>query len=452
MNDWFEAEQRIERAQQLSESQRWVEALTEIEAALEINPNNASWNAQRGLILEELDRSEEAAEAYEHSLELEPGDPDVSVAYGAVLTRLGRLARALEVFEDLAKTCPDFEPAYCHRIRIYTELGRHDQAEEMFYLAQELNEECPQCFFNMGASLAARGRTDRALYCWQRVLELEPNCIGVNRHIAQAYRAQGQLDRAREYLLAEVRNDPGNTDLLCELAELTLEAGQVGAAVAKYAQILELDPDHRDARFALGKIWLLRDRPARALECFEALDSCPEESAELPDFEWRVGEALFQLGRFAEAAERLARAAGEDDANPKILMLLGNSLLADKKPDQATDWYRRILALEARNSLAHHKLGVCLFQLGRHAAGLDHCLEAIRYRPDFVVAMYNAAVAHIHLGHWREARRMLERALRHDPRNENLQQLAKRLWRYRLRRHVDRLLATIGLVRGRPLR
>jgi len=58
MNDWLEAEQRVERAQQLSESHRWAEALTELDAALAIHPTNALWHAQRGYLLEELDRTD----------------------------------------------------------------------------------------------------------------------------------------------------------------------------------------------------------------------------------------------------------------------------------------------------------------------------------------------------------------------------------------------------------
>ena len=73
MGDWFEAEQRLERTQQLFESQRWAEALAELEAALSINPGKASWHAQHGFLLEELDRLEEAVGAYTRSLELEPG-------------------------------------------------------------------------------------------------------------------------------------------------------------------------------------------------------------------------------------------------------------------------------------------------------------------------------------------------------------------------------------------
>ena len=100
MNDWLEAEQRIERAQEFSESQRWEEALAELEAALAINPSVAIWHAQRGYLLEELDRPADAVPAYERALELEPGDPDVAMALAVALTRLRRYARALKVFRN----------------------------------------------------------------------------------------------------------------------------------------------------------------------------------------------------------------------------------------------------------------------------------------------------------------------------------------------------------------
>ena len=433
MNDWFEAEQRIERAQQLSESFRWAEALAEIDAALAINPHNATWHAQRGGILEELDRIEDAAEAYRVSFSLDADDRDVAVALGMVLARLGRLANALEIFDQLAKTYPDFEPAYCHRIYVYTELGRHEQAEEMFYLAQELDDVCPHCFFNVGISLLARGQVDRAIYCWKRVLELDSNYYGVNRRIGQAYRTRGQLDRAKEYYLRELRNDAGNTDLLFDLAELTAESGRLAMAAAKFAQIVELDPEHLEARFALGKIWLLRRRLTEAVECFQAIERTISGEPELPEFQWRFGEALFQLKRYEEATRRLQTAADQQTGNAVVLLLLGNCHLANRNPAKAADAFRRVLAIDARNAYAHHNLGVCLFQVGRQEAGLKHCLEAVRFKPDYVVAMHNAAVAYVQMGEWRQARSMLARALRADPKNDAARKLRSKLWRLRVR-------------------
>lgn len=445
MNDWFEAEQRIERAQQLSESLRWAEALAEIDAALAINPHNAAWHAQRGCILEELDRVEDAAEAYRESLALDEGDRDVAVALGMVLARLGRLANALQVFEQLAKIYSDFEPAFCHRIYVYTELGRHDQAEEMFYLAQELDDACPHCFFNIGISLLARGQVDRAVFCWKRVLELDANYYGVCRRIGQAYRTRGQLAQAKEYYLKELRNDAGNTDLLFDLAELTAESGRLAMAAAKFAQIVELDPEHLEARFALAKIWLLRGRPAEALECFKAIERTVSGEPELPEFEWRFGEALFQLKRYDEASRRLKIAADKQPGNAVVLMLLGNCCLASERPDKAADAFRRVLAVDASNAHAHHNLGVCLFRLGRQDSGLEHCLEAVRFKPDYVVAMHNAAVAYAQMGRWRQARGMLQRAIRTDPKNAPVRKLRSKLWRLRVRHILRKIQNLLGL-------
>ncbi len=441
MNDWFEAEQRVERAQQLSESQHWEEALAEIDVALSINPNNALWHAHRGGLLEELERWGEAADAYKASLDLEPGEADVTMAWGVALTQLGRFSAALEVFEELTKSHPDFEPGYCHRINIYTELGRHAQAEEMFYLAQELDDSCPHCFFSIGISLAARGQTDRAIYCWQRVLELEPDYVGVNRRIAQGYRSQGKTDQAREYFLCELRDDPGNTELLFELADLALESGDTATAAAKCAQILELDPSHIGSLFALGNIWLRRGHPGRALACFKRVEELTEDDVPLPGFNRRVGETLIALGRFSEARDRLVKAADQDPEGIEVRMMLGRCLLTMDKLDSASDAFRRVLALDAGNAPAHHLLAVCLLRSERPDSALEHCLCALRFQPDHVAAMATAIRSYLELARWREARSMLRRASRIEPNHAELQRIGKTLWRYRLAHLRDRVVA-----------
>ena len=121
------------------------------------------------------------------------------------------------------------------------------------------------------------------------------------------------------------------------------------------------------------------------------------------------------------------------------MMLLGDALLATNKASDAADRYRRVLAIDAHNSFAHHKLGICLLKSGRADAALEHCLCAVRGNPGFGGAMFSAAIAHMRLGQWRAARDMLGRAagaLRDDG---PVRQIRKRLWRYQLRYYLDRL-------------
>ncbi len=451
MNEWFEAEQRVERAQRLTESQRFEEALAEIDGAISINPNNATWHAQRGYVLEELDRPEIAAEAYTRSLEIESDDREVSIALGLVLSRLGRHTQALEILDQVALNHPEFEPAYCYRIAIYTELGRHDQAEEMFYLAQGIDDECPHCFFNIGTSLLARGETKRAIFCWHRVLQLEPEYVGVNRRIAQAYRKKGELKRAREYFLEELRDDPGNTDLMFELADMMLEAGQVSAAMAKLTQIIELEPESTEARFTLGQIWLRKGNAEKAIECFQEVIAYSDINPLPIGFDRVMGLAYFQAGRWDDALEPLQKASEQDEANVNVLMTLGHCLLAVKKCAEAADWYRRALAHDAENALAHHNLGLCLFKCGKFEAGLAQYEEAIRFKPDFAMAMHNATLGYIQLGQWGKAREMIDRALKHDPVNAPIRRLSRQMWRYRLRRFAQSVIRPFTKLFKRPI-
>ena len=67
MNDWSDAERRVEKAQQFFEQRKWSDALREIRVATDINPHNASWFFNMGLILDEMGRFEEALQAYFHA-------------------------------------------------------------------------------------------------------------------------------------------------------------------------------------------------------------------------------------------------------------------------------------------------------------------------------------------------------------------------------------------------
>jgi tetratricopeptide (TPR) repeat protein len=442
MNEWFEAEQCVERAQQLYESRRWEEALHEIERALEINPLNASWHAQRGFLLDEMHRVEDAVEAYQRALDLEPDEDEIALSLGTALVRLGKYLQAISVFEVLAKRHPGFEPAYCHRIQIYAELGQHELAEQMFYLAQQIDDRCPHCFFHLGGSLAERKHYDRAVFCWNRVLEIDPAYPAVRQRVAQVRRTQKRYDEAHEYLLDELRDDPGNIDLLLDLADLAIERKDYEAAATRFSQIEELDPSFAEAHYAHGKLLLLIDEAERALKCFETVRHLGRVS-DMPEFDLHIGEAYLHVGRLTDARRHLHQATRRDARSIPARILLGNCLLALDEPEKAALQYRRALSIDATHAVAHHNLAACLFKGGNYRGGLSHCLDALNHAPDYAMAMHKATLAYLHLGCWREARSMLRRAMRNAPDDEDLRDLAGRFWRYRVRRFLSRLTSLL---------
>ena len=248
-NDWSDAEQRVERAQELFDQRKWQEALDELLLATTINPYNAGWFFNIGLTLDEMGRLDEAIEAYRQALKIEKDDVQALHHLGTDLQQTHRFAEAIEIFEQIEAIDPAIESAYCGRILCYSELNQHEKAEETFYLARLYKAHCPACYFNMGCSLAERGLYDKAIFCWTKTLdfsvrgrkwrgkwkrdcpERRRSAIGnrgdsssagtlpsseelndlygeVHVRIAQALWSKGELEDARQHFVLGLRQDP----------------------------------------------------------------------------------------------------------------------------------------------------------------------------------------------------------------------------------------------------
>ena len=123
MNDWYDAEQRVERAKELFDQRKWSEALDELQEAVSLNPYNAGWFFNIGLTLDEMERFDEAVKAYRQALEIDPEDVDALSHLGADLARVGHHKDALKTFEQIEAIDSSYEPSYCTRIDIYRQLG-----------------------------------------------------------------------------------------------------------------------------------------------------------------------------------------------------------------------------------------------------------------------------------------------------------------------------------------
>src|SRR6185369_1129215 len=99
MNDWNDAERRVERAQELYEQRKLTEAVEELRAAISINPYNSGWFYNLGLTLDELDRPGEAVDAYTQALEIDPNDLHTLNRLGMAQHRIARFRQALATFQ-----------------------------------------------------------------------------------------------------------------------------------------------------------------------------------------------------------------------------------------------------------------------------------------------------------------------------------------------------------------
>jgi superkiller protein 3 len=424
MNEWTDAEARVERARDLYDRGRWAEAAAELRAAIEINPHNADWHFNLALTLDAMEEYERAADAYRAAIDLEPQDVETLNCLGMDMTRMGRYAEALGCFEQIDRIDPDYEPAYCNRIITYTEIGEHDKAELMFYMARQLKEHCPLCYYNIGSSFFARQQYAKAIHCWEQALSMDTELPGANARIAEAHWAAGDLARARRHYAAELSLNPGDVDVLLDFGRLLMELKEHEEAGEKFRRVLEQAPEHAAAHFALGQLALARDRLVEAEDQFRLV---LRVDADYPGAHARLGQLLLRRGETQLAAKHLLAELKRCGDQPAMLRELGQLLIEAQQVRQAGEALRRLVTLAPDDAHAHHNLAVSCFMLGELDDGISHCRRALKLKSDYPLALYNLALAHLQKNMTRRARRYASKALALAPTDEQVRRLCGRL-------------------------
>jgi len=233
-------------------------------------------------------------------------------------------------------------------------------------------------------------------------------------------------------------------------------AGRLDEAQALYHAILQADPNHAAANYALGMLHVQARRPAEAISF---LLTALKADSQTPDFWLGYFEALLQMGRTEEAraalvsgrkqglagaaveefAERLDAAMGAE-AERELLATLqrGDATLAqrmargltEKFPARGGPWkvYGALLWAEGRvdealaamqvsarllprDAEAHCNLGLTLTKLERFADAETHLRRALEIDPAFSIAHYRLGMTYSLQGRLDEAAASLRRGL-----------------------------------------
>ena len=452
MNDWDDAERRVERAQELFEQRRWSEALEELRAATDINPYNAGWHFNIGLTLDEMQRFPEAIDAYRRALEVDPNDLHAMTHLGIDLRRVGNPEEAIGTFERIEAADPSFEPSYCHRILAYADLGDHERAEEMFYTARLFKDQCPDCYHNLGLTLLERGKIDKAVWCFRRARDLDENYPEIELRIAGALWQKGELEAARQHFLTALRKDPGNTDNLLELGALLVEMGRVEEAGEKFRRAIELAPERPAGYFHHGQ-WLTRHgggagasgvgSPAAAERAMDAFRRVLALDPTFPGAHLRLAALHHARGERTLARKHLRAEMLLRPQDPAILLELSNLLVDTGLTRAAAACLKRLVAIDPDHAEGWQNLAVAQFLADRFEDGIASCRRCLAVDPKNVMAVYNLALAHERLRQYDQASYWVAEGLRLAPRDASLQKLELRVRVLRYKDWLGRALRAV---------
>jgi len=214
---------------------------------------------------------------------------------------------------------------------------------------------------------------------------------------------------------------PNRSESYRWLGETRLALAKYKEASTAFDEAIKLNPDNAYAYYGKGITLSTIGENDEAIGAFDkAIDLAIEQDIVDARFPLGKANALFRLGKFADAIEAYDDAAlcSANDGNAYFIYY--NKALAAEKlgnNDYALENYKRALAMAPNDSEACAAVGNVLIKLGRYEDALYSFDQAIHLNPNNSTYYHNKAVAYYNLGEFSKAITTSKKALQINPFN-----------------------------------
>lgn len=222
---------------------RMDEAEASLRQALRINPNNAQAYCNLGVTLQALGRLVDAEASLRRALQLDPDNALVHNNLGNTLKALGRLNEAMASYQHTLRLNPDFAEAHYNLGITFQDTGQIEQAEIHYRRALLIKPDYAMAHNNLGVTLMALGQADAAEASYRQALQFNPQYADAYNNLGITLMGLGRLDEAEASYLRAIQINPEFALAHCNLGVTLQDLGRLDEAGACYRRALEIKQD-----------------------------------------------------------------------------------------------------------------------------------------------------------------------------------------------------------------
>ena len=172
-------------------------AISNYEAALEINDENTEVLGNLGVALQEAGRLAEAIKVYQKVIVTKPDDSKTYNNLGTALRDLSDFEGALTSYMKAISIDPIFEEAHLNLGLAYREVGQLENSRDSLKTAVKLNDMFVEAHYQLGNTYTRLRQPDSALKYYETALERRPDYVDVYNAVGRLLLGLGRLDDAK---------------------------------------------------------------------------------------------------------------------------------------------------------------------------------------------------------------------------------------------------------------
>jgi len=323
----------------------------------------------------------------------------------------GKLFEGVRQLKEIVRTEPS-PAAYFYLSSLYTGIGRYDTAYGYLQTAMKANPGQGAYFHQLGVLRRHEGCRPEALAAFQQALKagMGKDEVTVWRHVGEVQLDLLATNEAIEAYANALRLAPNDARTQLALGRLYLERNEPERAVQELRAAHHTEPALESVHAKLGLAYrALGDLPSAVAILKEGVERNPSDQ----ESRYVLGQVLLTLGRHDEGRREMDAYRKLDERTTETNTLFETAVERAQAGElnRAEQLLRDALRLAPRYAPALHTLGAVLLNRGSPQRALEVLQQAQASNPLNAETYFQIGTAYFRSGKFSEALDMTERAL-----------------------------------------
>ncbi len=386
--------------------------------------DNAEAMFAYGLLTLRAGDTEKAAEIIEKVTKLAPEEQNYQLVYLSILEKEGDKEAAFKYLESLLEKNPDDFNLKIAHARMLADLGRYDEAREEFKALTVSNPENTDAHYALGLMNLQTNHSREAKEQFKYLIKKQVLVNEASYYLGQIAEFEKNFEEAIKWHKAIDNSSPHYFDAQIKIAVAKARLGKLDESKATLAKI---QPQNHKQELQLVRVKAEILIEEGKLEEAKAIYDQAIGDGNDPDLLYSRAMLAEKMGRIDLLEKDLKTIIENDPKNADVLNALGYTL-ADRtnRYQEAYGYIKRALDLSPDNFYILDSMGWVLYRLGRLDESIKYLKRAKELNDDPEVSAHLSEVLWVK-GDKKEAREVLNSALKTTPEDEKLLEVLKRL-------------------------
>ncbi len=383
-------------------------ALRASDIAIEQYPYSIGLMVEKAQILSNMERYNESHELLEKALALQPNDPEVFSAKGNIFLVQGLYEKAIHCYEKALPMSEDQADLYYQIGLAYQNSFKYEKAIEQYKMAIELDINHENALYELAYCLDITDQLEHSISYYKKFIDQDPYSHYAWYNLGTVYNKLGNFEEAISAFEYATLIDENFASAFFNMGNSFMSLERFTKAIDAYKKTIDIEGASAETYCNLAEAY-------EKLEHYDLAVKYYQKSVKLDSFYdegwFGVGRCLGYQEKWYEAIHFLNRALKLDCENATYWKMVAEAEYHIGNLVSSLDAYEEASLLNPEDIDVFLDWSFIYYEQGDHEKALEVIINALNEMPDQADLYYRATAYLLALGKYKEAYNHLENAL-----------------------------------------